>query len=191
MRIADTRRCGNVALAGMTECPECGFVYEDLPLDTVAPSMRAFARSYREAMDGIDQAVASERPEPTVWSALEYACHIRDVLLVQRDRVVLAHVVECPQPVPMSRDERVAICRYDAQSMADVLDQLAMACELCALVFEGLDDDALAREIIYNFPTPVVRDLGWMGRHTVHEGVHHLKDVHDALAAVSRSVVRR
>ena len=176
------------SVVGMTECPECGFVCEDLPLDAVAPSMRAFARSYREALDGIDQAVASERPEPTVWSALEYTCHIRDVLLVQRDRVVLAHVVECPRPVPMSRDERVAICRYDAQSMADVLDQLGMACELCALVFEGLDDDALAREIIYNFPTPVVRDLGWMGRHTVREGFHHLRDVHDVLAAVTASV---
>src|SRR5580700_2295750 len=98
---------GNVAdptrsVAAMTECPECGFVYEDLPLDAVAPSMRAFAGSYREVLGGIDQAVVSERPEPAVWSALEYTCHLRDVLLVQRDRVVLAHVVECPQPVPMS-----------------------------------------------------------------------------------------
>jgi hypothetical protein len=174
----------------MTECGQCGFVYEDLPLDEVGPSMRGFARRYRAALDGIAQAVASERPEPSVWSALEYACHVRDVLLVQRDRVVLAHVVECPQPAPMSRDERVSICRYDAQSMADVLDQLAMACELCALVFEGLSAEALAKEIIYNFPTPVVRDLGWVGRHTVHEGVHHLKDVHDVLAAVSPPMAR-
>jgi len=172
----------------MTECPECGFIYEDLPLHEVAPSMRAFARGYREALEGIDQAVASERPQPTVWSALEYTCHIRDVLLVQRDRVVLAHVVECPQPVPMSRDERVAICRYGAQPMGEVLDQLAMASELCALVFEGLSDETLARPIIYNFPAPVVRDLGWMGRHTVHEGVHHLKDVHDVLAALTPMV---
>ena len=168
----------------MTSCAECGFVYEDLPLDRVPEALRGFARSYREVLGALDPRVVSKRPTPTVWSALEYACHLRDVFLVQRDRVVLALVAERPPLLPMSRDERVAICRYDTQPLADVLDQLAMASELCALVFEGLTKDGWSRELVYSWPTSEVRDLGWVGRHTVHEGTHHLGDIHRVLVAL-------
>jgi S-DNA-T family DNA segregation ATPase FtsK/SpoIIIE len=82
----------------------------------------------------------------------------------------------------MSRDERVSICRYDSQSPADVLDQLAMTSELLALVLEGLTPAGWARELTYNYPGPEVRDLAWVGRHTVHEGTHHLYDIHRVLA---------
>jgi hypothetical protein len=163
-------------------CGECGFVYDELPVDEIAASLRGLAPSFRAALDGVDPAVVATRVEPGVWSALEYACHVRDVLLVQRERVVLAQVTERPNLAPMSRDERVPICRYDAQSAAAVVDQLAMAAELLALVFEGLTPAGLDRELLYNFPAPEVRDVAWVGRHTMHEGVHHLGDVRRVLA---------
>jgi hypothetical protein len=126
------------------------------------------------------------RVEPGVWSALEYACHVRDVFLVQRERVVLAQVKDRPSLAPMSRDERVSICRYDAQSPAVVVDQLVMATELLALVFEGLTPAGLARPLLYSFPAPEVRDVAWVGRHTVHEGTHHLGNVHRVLGRATQ-----
>jgi hypothetical protein len=40
------------------------------------------------------------RPEEGVWSALEYACHVRDVFLVQRDRLYTALVEDTPTFTP-------------------------------------------------------------------------------------------
>ncbi len=170
----------------MTPCGECGFVYEELPVERVPDVVRAFGPSFRDALGDVDPKVAAERIEPTVWSALEYAGHLRDVFLVQRERVVLARVVERPSLAPMSREERVLLCRYGSQALEDVLGQLSMAADLCALVFEGLTPSDWDRELVYNWPTTEVRDLRWVGRHTVHEGTHHLGDVRRVLALAHR-----
>jgi hypothetical protein len=37
--------------------------------------------------------------------------------------------------------------------------------------------EQLSRGCVYNYPTRVERDVLWMGRHTVHECVHHLLDI--------------
>ncbi len=89
-----------------------------------------------------------------MWSALEYTCHVRDVLLVQRDRTVLALVETNPGFARMHRDERVGLARYDAHPPPQVADQLGVAAELCATVFEGLTADQWARPLIYNYPAP-------------------------------------
>ena len=60
------------------------------------------------------------RPGPRIWSALEYACHVRDVFLVLRERLYLALVEECPSFAPMYRDERASLARYGAEEPADV-----------------------------------------------------------------------
>jgi DinB superfamily len=166
-------------------CRECGFSDELVALDTIAGRLRSFGARFCDALADVGPATATRRPEPTVWSALEYACHVRDVFLIQRERAVLAQVEDNPRTARMNRDERVAVCRYDAQSVPDVLDQLAMAAELCALVFEGLDQAAWARRLVYPWPAPTERDVAWVGRHTVHEGEHHLMDVRRVLAAAS------
>ena len=119
-----------------------------------------------------------------MWSALEYACHVRDVLLVQRERLIVAQVEDVPAVARMHRDERVTLARYDAHPVPVVLDQLGMAAELCAVTFEALDAAGRARRLVYPWPEATERDLGWVGRHAVHEGEHHLMDVRRVLGAV-------
>jgi hypothetical protein len=60
-----------------------------------------------------------------------------------------------------------------------------MASELCALVFEGIDEAGWSRPLTYNWPEPAVHDLAWLGRHTVHEVEHHLVDIGSVLQQVS------
>jgi S-DNA-T family DNA segregation ATPase FtsK/SpoIIIE len=165
-------------------CEECGFRDELVAADEISGRLRSFGPRFAGALSGAGPA-AVRRPEPAVWSALEYACHVRDVFLVQRERAVLAQVQDNPRVARMNRDERVALCRYDAHPVPDVLGQLAMAAELCATVFDGLDEVALARRLVYPWPEATERDVAWVGRHTVHEGEHHLMDVRRVLAAVA------
>jgi hypothetical protein len=166
-------------------CPECGFSYEGLAPEAVPERLRALRSKFSEELAGADPASASRRPGPGVWSALEYACHVRDVLLVQRERAIAAQVEHVPSPPRMHRDERVALARYGAHPVPVVLDQLGMAAELCAVVFEALDQAGWARRLIYRWPDATERDLAWVGRNTVHEGEHHLMDVRRVLAAVT------
>ena len=132
------------------------------------------------------------RPGPKTWSALEYACHLRDVFLTQRERVYLALVEDCPSFAPMHREERAILARYAGEEPDDVGPELKMAAELLARAFEGLDQAQWQRRCIYNFPEARERTVLWLGRHAVHEGEHHLRDVDAALrsaTATSRSAL--
>jgi DNA segregation ATPase FtsK/SpoIIIE, S-DNA-T family len=166
-------------------CPECGFTGELIAPEAVPGRLRAFRSRFSELLAGADATMASQRPEPAVWSALEYTCHVRDMLLVQRERAVAAQVEDTPVVATVHRDERVALCRYDAQGVPQVLDQLGMAAELCAMVFERLDQAGWARTLIYPWPEATERDLAWVGRRSLHEGEHHLMDVRKVLAAAA------
>ena len=88
-------------------CPECGFDTQGFPVEAVPGMIMANTAAWQAALDGASDARA--RPEPSTWSPLEYACHVRDMLLAQRERVLLARRVDVPESVPMGRDERVGM----------------------------------------------------------------------------------
>jgi hypothetical protein len=170
----------------MQRCEQCGFVYDALPVVDVASRLRSSPDRFRKALAGADPAASRRRPQPGVWSAVEYACHVRDVLLVQRDRAVRVQVEDRPDLPRMHRDERVELCGYGAHELQAVLNQLSTAAELCALVFELVDPDRWTRPLLHNWPETAEHDLAWLGRHTVHEVEHHLGDIGDVLQRVGR-----
>jgi DNA segregation ATPase FtsK/SpoIIIE, S-DNA-T family len=169
----------------MTErCAECGYVY-DVAASAFASRLAAYADRHAAALAGCTDTVLRTRPDPTTWSALEYTCHIRDVLFVQRDRLYVALASDDATWPPMFRDARPALARYNEQHPATVLGHLRVATELAAQAFGALDDAQLARTFTYNYPEPATHDVVWLGRHVIHEAEHHLADVHRVLAAVA------
>jgi hypothetical protein len=106
---------------------------------------------------------------------------MRDVLLVQRERVLAARRTDTPSFAPMGRDERVDHDGYAEQSPADVARQARDAAALFANVLARLGDD-WERTVVYNYPAPFERSLRWVAVHTVHEMHHHLLDVRRQLA---------
>jgi S-DNA-T family DNA segregation ATPase FtsK/SpoIIIE len=112
-----------------------------------------------------------------VWSPLEYTCHVRDVLRTQGERLALALRADNPQFVAMGREELVTREAYNAQDPASVLPELAKAADDLASAFEGLSPVQWRRTGIYNWPAVESRSMLWLGRHTVHEVEHHLRDL--------------
>lgn len=109
---------------------------------------------------GSDDLGARRLPEE--WSPPEDACHVRDALLVQRDRLCVALVEDEPSFKPMHREERVAFDRYRAQSPTAVAGQIVMGADLLAHAFDGLSEVQWARPHIYDFPGPARREWsGW------------------------------
>ena len=71
------------------QCPDCGFDAAALNRDSIGNALRGVNERMitllRESPD------VARRPEPDVWSALEYGCHVRDVhrLFLRRLQLML------------------------------------------------------------------------------------------------------
>jgi hypothetical protein len=159
-------------------CEECGFVY-DLARAEAEAGATVVALTDRVAglLESGDRADVATRRRPEMWSPLEYGCHTRDVLLVQRERVLLARRAELPAPGPMGRDERADHDGYADQDPAAVARQLRDAAALFANVLARLDRAAWDRRLVYFYPARAERSLRWVAAHTAHEATHHLLDV--------------
>ncbi len=164
-------------LSDMDHCDECGFTYDSLAVADAPSALRLGGERLAEDLFSGDDASIHSRPDPNTWSVVEYTCHVRDVLLVQRERILQALVEEAPRFVPMHREERVITAGYDRESATEVAQELTVVANLVAKVVTLLDDRQLARTCVFNFPEPRVRDVAWVVRHSVHEVVHHEMDV--------------
>jgi hypothetical protein len=169
-------------------CRECGFDYDGLSNDEVVDALRGFDRRYRAPMtrglpgETLDDLLRAH-PLPGVWSALEYACHVRDVFAGQRGRLALALREDMPTFESMRRDERAVEERYNEQDPAAVADALAANAEELATALAALTPSEWSRRAMYGYPEPTERDMAWVARHTVHEGRHHLLDIGRVLRA--------
>ncbi|MCU1430886.1 MAG: hypothetical protein JWL83_4886 [Actinomycetia bacterium] len=168
----------------MERCEDCGFEYDELPVEQIGRAIRAMLPQYGTIL-ALDPAALRAHPIPGTWSALEYACHLRDVFEVQHARVELALAEDEPVFEPMGREERVTADHYNDQDPVVVEQQLIIAGRALADLFDSLEPAQWERTAIYNYPTPASRTIAWIGRHTVHEGRHHLRDMERVLDALN------
>src|SRR5215468_2662040 len=113
-------------------CPECGFDTQGFPVEAVPGMIMANTASWQAALDGASD--ARTRPEPSKWSPLEYACHVRDVFS-QYDQLF-------PN---WDQDETAVTDHYGEQDPAEVAAELRQAAFAIAGRFEGVTGDAWQR----------------------------------------------
>lgn len=155
-------------------CSECDYDYSKLMPPDAPSVLRREARALAEA-------VSTRRPVTKVpegsWSALEYAGHVRDVLLVTRERTLSARLDNGAAVMRMGRDERVAWGEYEGMTAAAISEEVGRVAEWLARTWERLSEDDWNRTVIYNYPEPQPRPLSWLAAHIVHELVHHRQDI--------------
>ena len=127
-------------------------------------------------------ATLRQRPDDKTWSALEYACHIRDVYSVYTIRLYQTRVEERPMLEPMLNDLRAVRFRYNQREIGAVLGEVAD--NVAGFIdettrFSGGDWDRVATRL-----PGEERTARWLVRQAMHEGVHHLWDI----AQVTRRV---
>jgi hypothetical protein len=170
-------------------CEECGFDGDSITPSDAATAIRAFVRRYgaplTRFLPGEDgDALLRERPDDSTWSALEYACHVRDVFDLYDVRLQRTLLEDAPTFESMGRDERAIRERYNEQEPAKVADELATNAERLAATIEGLDAGDWERRAVNPYPAPEPRTVLWMVRHVAHEASHHLLDIGRGLRAV-------
>jgi hypothetical protein len=153
-------------------CPECGFDAALVGRSRLAEATRTSAATWQALLERDDVAM---RPAPTVWSPLEYGCHVRDVYSLFGQRVALMLAEDDPQFENWDQDATAVQGVYREQDPARVSVDLGAAAASLAALFDSVPADAWDR--------PGRRSNGSrftvesIGRYYLHDVLHHLHDV--------------
>ena len=98
-------------------CTECGFVASDVDVTDLPGLVLTAAAPWGRVLAAPGAAV---RPGPRVWSPLEYACHVRDVLRIFNGRVELIRTQDDPRFPNWDQDASAIEDRYWEQDPAVV-----------------------------------------------------------------------
>jgi hypothetical protein len=153
-------------------CPECGFESAAHEVSDLPGLLEQTAATWAQVLGRGDVA---ERPEPGVWSALEYACHVRDVHVLFAERVRLMLDEDGPTFANWDQDATALERDYGSQDPDAVATELVAAARSVAVLYASVSDDTRGRRgVRSNGDEFTVESLG---RYHLHDVVHHLHDV--------------
>ncbi len=162
-------------------CPECGFDAAQLDRDDVGAMLRANAEQWTELLE---HPLVAQRPAPTTWSGLEYACHVRDVCLLYLQRLDRMLAEDGPHYDNWDQDATAIEQRYDLQDPATVASELVDAAEALADRFEEVSGDGWERTGFRGDGAAFTVES--FARYLIHDPVHHVDDVRKGYASLSR-----
>ena len=151
-------------------CEECGFAPQDPEL--TGQRLRATIPTWHTRLAA---ATASERPAPTVWSAVEYGCHVRDTCRLFRQRLELMLGEVNPEFPNWDQDATAVEEGYFDQDPTDVAQVLGREAEATAAAFDAVKPDQWSRPgRRSNGSTFTVRTFAV---YFLHDIEHHIHDV--------------
>ena len=166
-------------------CPDCphdasAIPWLDLPsaLADVARHWRDFFAAVLVYPGGMD--VLCARPAPGVWSAVEYGCHVRDVLALTARRIEVTMLAAQPILEPWDPDVAALEGHYGAQDPQAVADDLIDAAHELGGVLQPIA--ALARDRTATLGSSML-SVDDLARTAVHEALHHLADARAVVPA--------
>ena len=154
-------------------CPECGLDTQSFSRTDLGGMIRANAASWHGLLIGLGD--PRPRPAPEKWSALEYGCHVRDVLRLYERRLQLMLTQDGPLFPNWDQDATAIADRYSEQDPAVVAGDLTASAEEIAAHFDNLDADQWQRT--GKRSDGAFFTVESFGRYFIHDPVHHLYDV--------------
>lgn len=156
-------------------CEVCGFVWDAITPAQISTRINSAAIVFAHLLRDQPE-YALVRPREGRWSAIEYGCHVRDVLFNLRDRIILGAVEDNPEPKAMYGTPRIELGLYRTESVVTVAEGLIVAGALFGRTFDALPAGFTERPIFYGWPRPATRTLKWVAAQALHECEHHLDD---------------
>lgn len=153
-------------------CPECGFDAASFDVQRTGATVRDIAEQWQAVLQrpGVDV-----RPAPTIWSPLEYGCHVRDVLGLFDRRLALMLDKDDPLFENWDQDATAVRDRYDLQDAHEVSRELSMRAEDVARRFDSVAGEQWSRRGRRSDGAQFTVDS--FARYFIHDPVHHLADV--------------
>src|SRR4051812_30845706 len=153
-------------------CPECKFDAAAVDRTEVATTIRRHTATWAGVLTRPD---VQRRPSPTVWSSLEYGCHVRDVFTLYDVRLALMLDEDDPLYANWDQDAAAVADRYGEQEPSRVAAELATAGAAIAARFDMVTDEQWSRTGRRSDGASFTVDS--FARYFLHDVVHHLHDV--------------
>jgi hypothetical protein len=153
-------------------CPECGYDAASVEPVAIPALVRDAASRWPDVLRRPD---ATTRPAPTTWSPLEYACHVRDVHRLFRQRLELMLAEDNPTFANWDQDETALAERYWEQDPAVVAGEVTESGEALAEAYSRVGDDEWGRTGVRSNGSTFTVDS--LGRYLMHDLSHHVWDV--------------
>jgi hypothetical protein len=154
-------------------CPECGFDARAFPRDEVGGMVRANAAAWQDVLARPEGLTA--RPADDRWSALEYACHVRDVFRLYDRRLEMMLTEDEPDFPNWDQDAAAVADRYNEQDPSTVAGDITTGAARLADRFDGVSGDTWQRT--GNRSDGARFTVESFARYLIHDPVHHLDDV--------------
>lgn len=160
-------------------CGECGFDAASVAAEEIGGRTRLAAAEVAAAVTD-DPERARRRPQPVVWSPLEYACHVRDVCRLYAFRLALMLEEDGPSYPNWDQDATAIAERYDLQDPSEVAVELVAAAGDLADAFEEVEGAQWQRTGLRSDGAAFTVDR--FARYLLHDLEHHVHDVRSGLA---------
>jgi hypothetical protein len=153
-------------------CPECGY---DASAVTRAELPERFGANADAWPHVLAAPGATARPDPQVWSPLEYACHVRDVHGVFAGRLGRMLAEDDPVFENWDQDEAAGRGAYLDQDPATVAAELTRAAAEVVAAYRVVRDEQWDRPGRRSDGSPFTVET--LARYHLHDVEHHLVDV--------------
>ena len=153
-------------------CPDCAYDSQQIVPRDIGIQLRDIATQWEVILVHPD---VRQRPLPNVWSALEYACHVRDVFSIFDMRLDLMLYEDGPTFANWDQDATAIAEKYDLQDPLIVRRQLTIAANQLAEQFESVSGAQWSRTGVRSDGATFTVDS--FGRYLLHDPIHHLWDV--------------
>lgn len=154
-------------------CAECGFDSRSPSRAGLSALVADLGGRWADALSGAD--AVRHRPGPTVWSPLEYGCHVRDVYALAEYRVTLMLEEADPLFANWDQDATAVDSDYGKQEPAEVSGELRVAADGLADLLAGLDASGWERS--GRRSDGAVFTVESFTRYVLHDVAHHLTDI--------------
>jgi len=161
-------------------CPECGFDSRTFPREQVPDLIRANAADWHELLTSAPGGLLATRPADDRWSAVEYACHVRDVFDLYDYRLSLMLDEDDPDFPNWDQDDTAVEQDYGSQDPVVVLEELEASARKLARNFATVEGDSWERT--GNRSDGAHFTVETFARYLVHDPIHHADDVRKGLA---------
>lgn len=153
-------------------CPDCAFDSQHVVPRGIGVQLRDIATQWEAILVHPE---VRKRPFPNVWSALEYACHVRDVFILFDLRLGRMLEEDAPTFANWDQDATALSERYDLQDPRVVRRQLTEVANQLAEHFESVSGAQWSRAGLRSDGATFTVDS--FGRYLLHDPIHHLWDV--------------
>ncbi|MEM8619901.1 MAG: DinB family protein [Actinomycetota bacterium] len=155
-------------------CQECGHDVRTFDREQIGTLIRENARDWQQVLRRDDGELRT-RPDPNVWSPLEYAAHVRDVYELYDTRLALMLGTDGAHYPNWDQDDTAVEQNYNAADPATVATDLLGRAEELATRFDGVDGSQWDRTGYRSDGAAFTVES--FARYLIHDPIHHLWDV--------------